>query len=312
MSTVGIYNPMAALLKAEVQANKKSSTPESTQAYADQTLSNFLYSFVGMYSGAGYSTVDPGYYNPSPIFSPIDPGYYYPPGPVLPPIDPGYSYPSLPVAANEWAFVWGDPHLREADGGKFDVQQEGKFNILQDKGISFTADFQKQPAKPGVEIDPKNDKRPTVTKSADLVIDGKKVHIDASGKTTVDGKELKNFDPVALGPNSSIARTVDGSILIQTGEYTILFDSVGNGNRLDFAIKTGIDGVAADGVNPTGLLGETFDADSTALTKPKNSIDSYLANASDPKPGPVGYSDIQKLLQQLVDMLQQLFIGSYG
>ncbi|WP_303674570.1 hypothetical protein [Vampirovibrio chlorellavorus] len=213
-----------------------------------------------------------------------------------------------PIAANEWAFVWGDPHFREADGGRFDVQKEGKFNILKDKGISFTADFQKVPAKAGEIIDPKNDKRPTVTKSADLVIDGKKIHIDASGKTTVDGKELKNFDPVTLGPNSSIAKTIDGSTLIQTGEYTILFESVGKGQRLDFAVKSGGNGVGADGVNPSGLLGETFDADNIRLTKPKKNIDAYQIT-SNPPPAPDIKSELEKLLQQIIAMIQQLLLG---
>ncbi len=275
MTAIGITNPLFSMLKAELQTNPKTSVKANVQAAAPEAKATYAYQ-------------DPIYTLPYPI----------------------YPNPQTPVAANEWAFVWGDPHFREADGGKFDVQKEGKFNILKDKGIAFTADFQKRPAKPGETIDPKNDKRPTITKSADLVIDGKKIHIDASGKTTVDGKELKNFDPVSLGPNSSIAKTVDGSTLIQTGEYTILFDSVGNGQRLDFAVKSGSDGVAADGVNPTGLLGETFDSDNIRLTKPKNNIDSYLVgNKPNPTPAPDVDSELQKLLQQLLALIKQLFQG---
>jgi hypothetical protein len=275
MSTIGITNPQFALLKAQMQTSPKAqNTPTPAVGAALSAMAASL--------GSANSTQKA-----------LMPSLY------------------TPIAANEWAFVWGDPHFREADGGRFDVQKEGKFNILKDKGISFTADFQKVAARPGQTIDPKNDKRPTVTKSADLVIDGKKIHIDAKGKTTVNGKELKNFDPVTLGPDSSIAKTIDGSILIQTGEYTILFDSVGNGNRLDFAVKSGSDGVSADGVNPSGLLGETFDSDNIRLTKPKNSIDSYLVNK--PKPGPDKppsvESELQKLLQQIITMIQQLLLG---
>lgn len=272
MSTIGITSPQIALLKAQMQSSlplQKTASPEPAAALA--SLATTL---------ASATRTDKAYL----------PALY------------------TPIAANEWAFVWGDPHFREADGGRFDVQNEGKFNILKDKNISFTADFQKVPAKAGEIINPQNDKRPTVTKSADLVIDGKKIHIDATGKTTVNGKELKNFDPVTLGPNSSIAKTIDGSTLIQTGEYTILFESAGKGQRLDFAVKSGSDGVAADGVNPSGLLGETFDPDNIRLTKPKKNIDAYRINPN-PAPAPDIKSELEKLLQQIIAMIQQLLLG---
>ena len=48
-----------------------------------------------------------------------------------------------PVAANEMARFWGDPHFVGADGGKFDVQGEAEktYNLLTDKGIKYEGRF---------------------------------------------------------------------------------------------------------------------------------------------------------------------------
>lgn len=238
------------------------------------------------------------------------------------------SYPSYQpsvIAANETAFLWGDPHIVGADGDKYDILTEGKFNLLEDEDISFAGNFGK--------FKPKG--KATVMRAADLMVDGKKILVDANGKATVDGKVLKDQTYVSWGDDSQVSKLRNGNVVIHTGEYDILIASeaakADPKNRfLNVSVSTGENGVNADGTAPTGLLGETFDADSIKQTKPQFNINEYKIGAAnkpvapvlpDEQPGytangysanaaqPVysGGSGIQLLFQQLIDLLGLLF-----
>jgi len=174
------------------------------------------------------------------------------------------------VAPNEHARIWGDPHIVDADGGKYDFQEEGIFSLLEDKGLSVNGNLEK--AKDG-----KN----TYLTEAGLVVNGKQIHIDTDGTVTLgegdDALELEDGETRQLGNGSYITR--DGeTVRVKTSEYKLEFqtnqDDKGNLHmNLDAYTKDG--GVYLDGVNPTGLLGETFDEDKKALTKPTLDASDY-------------------------------------
>ena len=165
------------------------------------------------------------------------------------------------VAANETARFWGDPHFEGGDGGSFDVQGEPNktFNILTDKGLQFHGLF--IPGKP-----------PGVT-----VVGQTSLRVDKDGAANAILFEPRNS--VATIDGTSItakgAQTVDGGEVHMEGKNVVL--TTGEGYRIEQEfmkgsaswpdyinanIKTGSKGVSGDGVLPTGLLGQTFDADS--------------------------------------------------
>lgn len=175
-----------------------------------------------------------------------------------------YETPLSLVAADEHARIWGDPHIVDADGGKYDFQHEGVYNVLEDKGLAVNGNLTK--AKDGEH---------TYLTQAGLMVNGKQVHIDTDGTVTLgtgaNATELEDGESRQLGNGSYISRKGD-LVRVGNAEYKLEFqtnqDDRGNKHiNLDAYTKDG--GVALDGVNPTGLLGETFDKDSKALTKTK-------------------------------------------
>ncbi|WP_373531994.1 VWD domain-containing protein [Vampirovibrio sp.] len=235
-----------------------------------------------------------------------------------------------PVAANETAFIWGDPHIAGADGDRFDVNKVGKFNLLEDKGVKFNADFRKFTDKSAA----------TIIRATDLEVDGKKIKIDVNAKVTIDGKELQSNTYKAWGGDNQISKLRNGNVLIDTGEYTILVASEGSAKNkfLNASVSSGKHGVSADGVAPKGLLGETFDADAVKQTKPKKNLESYQVGVKPAAPKPStpkpttpttpkpttpkpttpkpstpkpATPDIKSWFDQFVALLKQLF-GNFG
>lgn len=178
--------------------------------------------------------------------------------------DNGYDNPTTLVAPNEHARLWGDPHIDDADGGQYDFQHEGIFSLLEDKGISVNGNLEKS-----------EDGNSTYMTEAGLMVNGKQVHIDTDGTVTLgtgaNAYELEDGETRQLGNGSYITR--DGDLVrVGNSEYKLEFQTNqdDNGNayiNLDAYTKDG--GVSLDGVDPTGLLGETFDKGSTVRTKPK-------------------------------------------
>ena len=165
------------------------------------------------------------------------------------------------VAANQTGQILGDPHFIGADGGEFDVQGEPNktFNILTDKGLQFHGLF--IPGKP-----------PGVT-----LVGQTSIRLDKDGKSNAiqfePRKQVATIDGVPA--TAQTTTTVDGgktylkgkNLVTITGEgYEIEQEFIkGDSNLPDYInanIKSGKKGVSSDGVMPTGLLGQTFDADS--------------------------------------------------
>ena len=174
------------------------------------------------------------------------------------------------VAANAHARMWGDPHIDDADGGKYEFQETGIYNILEDKGLTINGSLNK--GKDGAS---------TYLTEAGLMVEGNKLHIGADGSMTYgpngDTLNLKDGETQKLGPNSSVTRQGD-TIRVNTPEYKVEFQANQNdkGNRhLNVDIYSKEDGVNADGVLPTGLLGETFDEDTIAQNKVRLKASDY-------------------------------------
>ena len=212
-----------------------------------------------------------------------------------------------PVAPSQTSFIWGDPHINEPDGGSYSITATGKYELLKDTGVNITADF-------GL-LSPTG--KPTVIRDADLVVDGKTIHVDANGKTTVDGVELKDNTFTAWGKGDQISKMRNGVISVHTAEYDILLNSQATATDaknkfLNISVTSGSQGVQVDGTAPTGLLGETFDADTTKQTAPKQSMDQYLTNPTTPNPNsnpdPNSLNAMMmQFLQLLLTMMMSLF-----
>jgi hypothetical protein len=138
---------------------------------------------------------------------------------------------------------------------------------------------------------------------AGLTLGSQTVHLKAASGEVLLGSSnsttttaLQNGQTVTLDNGGSITR--NGAIVtVQSPEYKIQFDldEVYKGFKyLNIDVWSKAGGVMTDGVAPTGLLGETFDADNVAQTKPKLTAADYKQNAlfvfntaSAPAPAPV-------------------------
>ena len=155
-----------------------------------------------------------------------------------------------PVGINDGARVWGDPHFVGAEGGKFDVQgEDGKvYNILSDKNIQINSEFK---AWGGGGA--------TVMGAMGLTLGNDAVSFNADGELTVNG-EVKGDGSYLDG-----AVTKEGDqVQVNFGEYELTIDSVKNGRGNYMNIAYGSENVAADGVMPHGIWGQTADGDGEA------------------------------------------------
>ncbi|MEC8380245.1 MAG: hypothetical protein VXZ96_07985, partial [Myxococcota bacterium] len=178
---------------------------------------------------------------------------------VTPSPDPDPDPPPVtqdPVAANEMARFWGDPHFVGADGGKFDVQGEaGKtYNLLTDKGLKYEGRFDGWGQ--GVTVVGRTSLVLTAGKHFSTIIFEPKKDL-----AIMDGKAVSGSMPTADGGETHR----EGSDLVTTTAegYRIVQHMRGKGKRryIDAEVHTGAQGTESDGVAAGGLLGITFDAD---------------------------------------------------
>lgn len=165
------------------------------------------------------------------------------------------------IANNQDARIWGDPHIEDADGGKFDFQgQVGQtYNLFNDSGLNINGEFVgcSNPGK-------------TVIGKMGFKVGSDEIVFQARPDTKVfhNGKEVK-------GPSQT--KLADGSFLVVTGGtpkitlsskegYRVSASAVnpGTNGEIDMTIHSGANGVFTDGRMPGGILGETFDADQNA------------------------------------------------
>lgn len=170
------------------------------------------------------------------------------------------------VAANEEVRIWGDPHvigLGGSDGDKYDFAPAhknlpGPYSILNDKNININGEM----------VSTGNPDQVCVMKEAGLTLGDKKLQISNEG-INLNGQALNLGVGQAsdLGNGNSIKRIKDKMLEIQTPEYTVTVEQMGG--YLDMNVKSKAQGVLADGVAPTGVLGELFDRDKTPQHAPK-------------------------------------------
>jgi hypothetical protein len=179
------------------------------------------------------------------------------------------------VSPSEHARLWGDPHINDADGGEYHFQESGIFSALEDKDLKVNVKTEKLAQDPSA----------TVTTLAGVQVGSRTVQVKADGSVTLGyaaannntTATLQNGQTVALDTGSSI--TKQGNIItLTTPEYKIQFstnEQYKGSTYLNTDVWSTAKGVQADGVAPGGLLGETFDPDSTPQTGTKQNSAAY-------------------------------------
>lgn len=194
----------------------------------------------------------------------LNPGTFCVPGGEIPPLPVHIQPVGTPgVAANEEATVTGDPHVKEADGGKFDFQGiPGRtYNLLNDTGLVLNATFQAYNGSQTL----------TVMGQIGGMVSGpggtSMIRIDAHKipPVQVNGQSLTTGQTVRLADGGSLSLSQDGkTVSFSTKEgyqNTITVQGGGTGAYLDYSLKSGGQGVDTDGRMPGGLAGHTFDGD---------------------------------------------------
>ncbi|MCE2930419.1 MAG: hypothetical protein LW809_03395 [Vampirovibrionales bacterium] len=162
---------------------------------------------------------------------------------------------------------------------------QGTYNLLKDKNIQLNAEHKSIPGwqQPGGVL-------PWVTKKIDMLLGDQQLILDDNGNATLNGKALEKEKPFT---------TKDGSVLkwngteliaenTNNGEYNMKFtvntlkDANGQDVRyIDTDLSSTAKGVNSDGVMPTGILGEGFDADAEVRLALKKAQASYLLSEAD-------------------------------
>lgn len=168
------------------------------------------------------------------------------------------------VAAGKEARIWGDPHVEEADGGRFDFQGEaGKiYNLLNDSGVQINARFQSY------------SEGTTTIGEIGAIVSGPggtsiiRINSHEDPPVRVDGRPLVPGESVRLADGGSLALSADGrTITFSTREgyqNTVTVQGEGPNAYLDYSVRSSGDGVTTDGRMPGGVVGHTFDGNNLA------------------------------------------------
>jgi hypothetical protein len=203
------------------------------------------------------------------------------PPPVAPPpaAPPPCNKPA--VAANERATLWGDPHVETADRAKqpgqwygisYDIQEAGIFHVLKDSNLNINARFEKGP------------NNATLTKEAGVTVGGCKIGYTSAGVLTIDGKVTPTDKPITLPNGTTITPTTRNAmgyaaidIKNPSAEFDITLEhgEWSNTDYMNIVCNSKSNGVMKDGQAPTGILGETFDADAVEEKATKNPLETY-------------------------------------
>ena len=207
---------------------------------------------------------------------PAPPPLRRPVQPIAPPA------PRKIVAANEHASYWGDPHVADADRAEkgnnrhsnFIVKGDGIFQLLKDRDVFLNGVHKKYP-----QWDYE------VTDRIGLRVAGLSIEMGAyDGTPKLNGASFKgekilpngtkiSFDGTKLSVNTGASGEYDFEISIVNAEHK---NPDGSPIKyLDTDIRTKSKGVGADGIMPTGILGEGFDADNQARTQLNHDLNTY-------------------------------------
>lgn len=172
--------------------------------------------------------------------------------------------PSTPVAANQQAKVEGDPHVTEADGGRFDFQGEpGKtYNLINDKGFTLNAKFQAYNGSNNLTTMGEIGGLISGAGGSSLV----KIATSSSGaKVTVNGSDVLPGQSTPLADGGLLTVSADSkTVTFSTKEgyqNTVTVQGTAGNLYLDYSVKSSSIGVGSDGKMPGGLVGQTFDGD---------------------------------------------------
>ena len=166
--------------------------------------------------------------------------------------------PVNPVAANETGTITGDPHFMGGDGGKYDVQGEaGKtYSLLSDANLQFNGTFEAWGSGGA-----------TVVGETGLTVAGPNgmsaVTFNKDGTAKINGQELEDGQTVQLADGGTAVKE-GNTLTVTTAEGYVIKQTAMPGGYINTEVKTGENGVAADGYLPGGLLGQTFDPDNEA------------------------------------------------
>lgn len=185
-------------------------------------------------------------------------------------VKPGTTTPSNnPIAANETGRLWGDPHIKGGDTAgdwSYTIDEVGLFNVLKDTNVDVRTEFVK--AADGS----------TRTNQAAFTLGTDTLLAARGGQFFLNGQPLPAKGEIPLSNGGKLYK--DGDYLgIQTGnniEYN--FELVANAQDIDIHSYTKAVGVG-NGFLPYGLIGETFDADSTPVTAPKRPVNDYRVSS---------------------------------
>ena len=197
------------------------------------------------------------------------------------------------VAANQFGYLTGDPHLRGGDGELYDVHgQAGNiYSVLKDKNLDYNAKYGSinNMSNNGVVESGITLKGSKSTSKISFNKDGKAVlSTITNGKTTETpiekGKTYKLADggTVAFGQaygGGADGQSMEERLITTTGEGYIITQVARQWGYIDSNVQTPKAGVNTDKVLPTGLLGDTFDADSKARVAKDNMGTGVLNNA---------------------------------
>jgi hypothetical protein len=219
----------------------------------------------------------------SPVSTPVPPPPVAttPPPSTPPDVPPSPPACDPPVAANERATIWGDPHVETADRAKqpgqwygvcYDIHEAGVFNLLNDTATNVNARFSKGP------------NNTTIVTETGINLPGAAITYDAAGKLTLNGQPVPAGQTINLPGGGTMTQTAADwagkpSVKISHPgsefDITLQQDNWSGFNYLNVSTESKTGGVMADGKAPGGILGETFDADTVAETALKNPLDSY-------------------------------------
>ncbi|WP_020558679.1 hypothetical protein [Thiofilum flexile] len=148
-----------------------------------------------------------------------------------------------PVTVNNGATVWGDPHFVGAEGDTYDVKGDNDkiYNLLSDKGIQLNSTF-----------------KGNLMQDYGLVVGDNEISFDKAGKLKINGEEQKEDGKYLDGMVEKKGNTVK----VKAGEYNLSL--INNTSYMD--VKFASANVAADGVMPHGLWGQTADGDGKKRT----------------------------------------------
>lgn len=179
---------------------------------------------------------------------------------------PGTTTPSAPVAAGETSRLWGDPHIKDADQPgtlSYSVFETGMFNILNDTNVDVRADFQKSGTL----------QTPATTHLA-LNLNGNQFEVLKDGTFKLNGQTASGDGSLILEDGTNITKQ-GRDIKLGTGNYgEYNFTIKATGDDIDTIVTSKAMGVD-NGRLPTGLLGESYDSDSSPLTASKQPIANY-------------------------------------